>query len=226
MMDAMRARPVAADHPCRRQGDADEIRSAQGAAPDRRAADARASARQRRRGSTPARTVVVVGEQAASRSSRRSRAHGRRSSSCRSRSSAPRHAVLQAKAALAGFDGDILILYGDVPLVAAETMRAMLDRLHAADAPAAVVLGFRPADPAQYGRIIADADGRIDKMVEYKDATAEERADRPVQFGPDGGARGGSVAAAGAGRQRQCGGRILSARHRHARRRRRARARR
>src|SRR3546814_9600313 len=57
------------------------------------------------------------------------------------------HAVLQAEAALAGFDGDVLILYGDVPLVNAATMRRMIDRLHAEDSPIAVVLGFRPADP-------------------------------------------------------------------------------
>src|SRR3546814_6054221 len=65
------------------------------------------------------------------------------------------HAVLQAKGVLAGFDGDVLILYGDVPLVTTATMRRMLDRLHEADSPAAVVLGFRPADPLAYGRVIA-----------------------------------------------------------------------
>jgi bifunctional UDP-N-acetylglucosamine pyrophosphorylase/glucosamine-1-phosphate N-acetyltransferase len=86
------------------------------------------------------------------------------------------HAVQQGEGALAGFDGDVLILYGDVPLVRPETMARMLDRLNAADAAAAVVLGFRPADPLAYGRIIADADGVIAKMVEYKDASADERA--------------------------------------------------
>ncbi|WP_404369936.1 bifunctional UDP-N-acetylglucosamine diphosphorylase/glucosamine-1-phosphate N-acetyltransferase GlmU [Sphingomonas sp. MMS24-J45] len=85
------------------------------------------------------------------------------------------HAVAQAEAALAGFDGDVLILYGDVPLVTSATMQAMIDRLNADDAPAIVVLGFRPADAAAYGRIIA-TDGIIDKMVEYKDATDAERA--------------------------------------------------
>jgi len=86
------------------------------------------------------------------------------------------HAVAQAREALAGFEGDVLILYGDVPLVRAETMRAMVDRLHGADAPACVVLGFRPDDPGAYGRILAGADGRIDRMVEYKDASETERA--------------------------------------------------
>jgi len=87
------------------------------------------------------------------------------------------HAVRQAEAALAGFAGDVLILYGDVPLVSPATMRRMVARLHAADAPAAVVLGFRPADPAAYGRVIADGEGRIARMVEYKDASEAERAE-------------------------------------------------
>jgi bifunctional UDP-N-acetylglucosamine pyrophosphorylase / glucosamine-1-phosphate N-acetyltransferase len=85
------------------------------------------------------------------------------------------HAVAQAKEALAGFAGDVLILYGDVPLVSAATMSRMIDRLNFGIEPRAVVLGFRPADAGAYGRIIAGADGTIAKMVEYKDASAEER---------------------------------------------------
>jgi bifunctional UDP-N-acetylglucosamine pyrophosphorylase/glucosamine-1-phosphate N-acetyltransferase len=87
------------------------------------------------------------------------------------------HAVAQAQAALAGFEGDVLILYGDVPLVSPATMRRMLERLAEERQATAVVLGFRPADPGAYGRIIADADGRIAKMVEFKDADADERAE-------------------------------------------------
>ena len=86
------------------------------------------------------------------------------------------HAVRQAEGALAGFEGDVLILYGDTPLVEAETMSKMLARLHAPDAPAVVVVGFRPADPGAYGRILASEDGTIDKMVEFKDASEDERA--------------------------------------------------
>ncbi len=85
------------------------------------------------------------------------------------------HAVQQAQAALAGFEGDVLVLYGDVPFVRPATMQAMLDRLHANDAPAVVVLGFEPEDALAYGRVIAD-NGHVRKMVEFKDATAEERA--------------------------------------------------
>ena len=86
------------------------------------------------------------------------------------------HAVQQAQAALEGFDGDVLILYGDVPMVQTETCARMLARLHDADRPAAVVLGFRPADPLAYGRILLDEQGMIARMVEYKDATEQERA--------------------------------------------------
>ncbi|MDB5697197.1 MAG: glmU, partial [Alphaproteobacteria bacterium] len=86
------------------------------------------------------------------------------------------HAVQQARQALDGFAGDVLILYGDTPLVAPETMARMLARLHAPDEPAIVVLASRPADPRTYGRVIAGADGTIAKMVEYKDGTDQERA--------------------------------------------------
>jgi len=86
------------------------------------------------------------------------------------------HAVQQAEGTLGGFQGDVLILYGDTPLVEAETMSHMLSRLNAPDAPAVVVVGFRPDDPAAYGRILATPDGTIEKMVEHKDANEAERA--------------------------------------------------
>ena len=70
----------------------------------------------------------------------------------------------------------LLVLYGDVPFVTGATMRRMVARLHEADSPASVVLGFEPADPLRYGRVIADEAGVIAKMVEYKDATEAERA--------------------------------------------------
>lgn len=85
------------------------------------------------------------------------------------------HAVLQAADSLAGFDGDVVILYGDVPLVRSATMVSLIDRLNAADAPAAVVLGFRPVDAGAYGRVVAQS-GVIEKMVEFKDASDAERA--------------------------------------------------
>jgi bifunctional UDP-N-acetylglucosamine pyrophosphorylase/glucosamine-1-phosphate N-acetyltransferase len=92
------------------------------------------------------------------------------------------HAVQQAEGALMGFEGDVLILYGDVPFVPTATMQAMIDRLNAPDAPAVVVLAFEPADAQQYGRVITDGD-YVTKMVEHKDATPEERAVRLCNSG-------------------------------------------
>lgn len=86
------------------------------------------------------------------------------------------HAVQQAREALSGFSGAVLVMYGDVPFVRPETMQAMLDRLEQGDAPAAVVLGFEPEDAGAYGRVLTDGEGRISKMVEYKDADDVERA--------------------------------------------------
>ncbi len=85
------------------------------------------------------------------------------------------HAVLQAATALAGFAGDVLVMYADVPFVSPATMRAMLERLHGPDDPAVVVLGFAPTQTLAYGRVIAEGD-RIAMMVEHKDASAAERA--------------------------------------------------
>lgn len=92
------------------------------------------------------------------------------------------HAVQQAEGALAGFEGDVLILYGDVPFVPTRTMRAMIDRLNAPDTPAVVVLAFEPADPLQYGRVVTQGD-RVVKMVEHKDASEAERAVRLCNSG-------------------------------------------
>jgi len=128
----------------------------------------------------PARTVVVVG----SGREQIEAALGDRAETCLQEPQlGTGHAVQQAQAGLAGFEGDVLILYGDVPFVRAQTMEAMLDRLHAEDKPAVVVLGFEPADALQYGRVIADADGQIAKMVEHKDASEEERACRLCNSG-------------------------------------------
>jgi bifunctional UDP-N-acetylglucosamine pyrophosphorylase / glucosamine-1-phosphate N-acetyltransferase len=93
------------------------------------------------------------------------------------------HAVQQAKATLAGYDGPVLILYGDTPFVETATLRRMLDRLDGDGGPGVVVLASSPADPLKYGRIILGEGDRIAKMVEFKDATEEERAVRLCNSG-------------------------------------------
>ncbi|WP_120717720.1 bifunctional UDP-N-acetylglucosamine diphosphorylase/glucosamine-1-phosphate N-acetyltransferase GlmU [Tsuneonella amylolytica] len=128
----------------------------------------------------PSRTVVVVGS---GREQIEGAVSGRAATALQEPQLGTGHAVQQAEADLADFSGDVLILYGDVPFVRPATMRRMLDRLHEDDAPAVVVLGFEPDDTLQYGRVIAGADGTIEKMVEHKDANEAERACRLCNSG-------------------------------------------
>src|SRR5689334_18086032 len=86
------------------------------------------------------------------------------------------HAVQQAQAPLEGYSDPVLILYGDTPFVEAETLRRMIDRLNGDGGPGVVVLASYQDDPAKYGRILLGEGDRIAKMVEYRDATEEERA--------------------------------------------------
>lgn len=82
------------------------------------------------------------------------------------------HAVAQAAPLLADAPGDAIVLYGDTPFVRPETLQAMLD---ARARHAVVVLGFQARDPGRYGRLIATGED-LQRIVEYKDATHEERA--------------------------------------------------
>ena len=86
------------------------------------------------------------------------------------------HAVRAALPALDGFDGDILVLYGDTPLIGSSTLRAMLDARRTPPHPAVAVLGFRPPDPGSYGRLMVGADGLLDAIVEAKDASPDQLA--------------------------------------------------
>jgi bifunctional UDP-N-acetylglucosamine pyrophosphorylase/glucosamine-1-phosphate N-acetyltransferase len=83
------------------------------------------------------------------------------------------HAVAAAETALKGFDGTLLVLFGDTPLLTAATLNALVSRL-GKDAEIAA-LGFRPDDPTGYGRMVCDGD-RLLGIVEHKDATPEERS--------------------------------------------------
>ena len=82
------------------------------------------------------------------------------------------HAVDQARAALDGVAGDVVVLYGDTPFIRSETLEAMLAARALHDV---VVLGFNAADPGRYGRLIAQDDA-LERIVEFKDATEDERA--------------------------------------------------
>ena len=82
------------------------------------------------------------------------------------------HAALQAAAVLEGFPGDVAVLYADNPLITPETLR----RLAAARGDAGLALvAMRPADTGRYGRVLNNAAGEVERVVEWADATAEER---------------------------------------------------
>ncbi|SFB75328.1 bifunctional UDP-N-acetylglucosamine diphosphorylase/glucosamine-1-phosphate N-acetyltransferase GlmU [Tropicimonas isoalkanivorans] len=82
------------------------------------------------------------------------------------------HAVQQAQLALDGAGGDVIVLYGDTPLIRPETLGAMKE---ARANHAVVVLGFEAANPGRYGRLVMDGD-TLERIVEFKDATDEERS--------------------------------------------------
>ncbi len=90
------------------------------------------------------------------------------------------HAVAQARAALDGFTGDVIVLYGDTPFIDPATLERMIEARASFDL---VMLGFDIAEvQPRYGRLIMDGD-RLVKIVEYKDATEEERAIRFTNSG-------------------------------------------
>jgi len=88
-------------------------------------------------------------------------------------------AAASARLALEGFAGDVLVLAGDAPLLSAAELRKLLE-LHHAEGAAATVLSFEPDEPGSYGRIVRDADGRLEAIVEARDATPEQLAVREV----------------------------------------------
>ncbi len=90
------------------------------------------------------------------------------------------HAVRQAEAALEGFEGDVIVLYADTPLIRPETVEAVFAALEDA---AVAVLGFEPDEPGGYGRLIESAPGVLEAIVEAKDASAAQRAVRLCNSG-------------------------------------------
>ena len=87
------------------------------------------------------------------------------------------HAVRQALPLLEGFEGRVIVLYGDTPFIGAETLDVLA--AHPSDV---VVLGFEAADPGRYGRLVTGPEG-LERIVEYKDADEATRAIRLVNSG-------------------------------------------
>jgi bifunctional UDP-N-acetylglucosamine pyrophosphorylase/glucosamine-1-phosphate N-acetyltransferase len=91
------------------------------------------------------------------------------------------HAVRMAESALAGFTGDVFVLYGDTPFLSAETLAAMTTAR--ADGADLVALGFDAAEPGGYGRMVTGSGDTLERIVEAKDASAMELAIRTCNSG-------------------------------------------
>jgi bifunctional UDP-N-acetylglucosamine pyrophosphorylase/glucosamine-1-phosphate N-acetyltransferase len=88
-------------------------------------------------------------------------------------------AVRSAHAALEGFDGDVLILSGDTPMLTPELLGELVEAHRAAGADA-TILSAEPPDPRLYGRLVRAADGTVQKIVEGTDANEEEQRIREI----------------------------------------------
>jgi UDP-N-acetylglucosamine diphosphorylase/glucosamine-1-phosphate N-acetyltransferase len=92
------------------------------------------------------------------------------------------HAVLQTQELLADFDGDILILYGDVPLLTEVTLNKLLEA-HRKRKAAATVLTAILDNPSHYGRILRDRRGMVQEIVEVKDASTDQIKVKEINTG-------------------------------------------
>jgi UDP-N-acetylglucosamine diphosphorylase/glucosamine-1-phosphate N-acetyltransferase len=92
------------------------------------------------------------------------------------------HAVAQAEPILADFQGDVLVLYGDVPLLQSTTLRTLWD-VHRRQQATVTIVTACLDNPTGYGRILRDAAGRITRIVEERDAAEAEKAVREINSG-------------------------------------------
>lgn len=92
------------------------------------------------------------------------------------------HAVLQAEPALMAFEGDVVVLSGDVPLLTVSSMKVLLKHHRASKAVATILTAELP-DPTGYGRVLRNPDASVKRIVEHKDATEDERKATEINSG-------------------------------------------
>ena len=92
------------------------------------------------------------------------------------------HAVQQLLGPLADFDGELLVLNGDVPLLREQTIADLLQR-HRDSGAAVTLLTARLADPSGYGRVFADAEGQVSAIVEHRDCSEAQRRNTLINAG-------------------------------------------
>ena len=124
----------------------------------------------------PERTVLVIGPELEAVAGSLAGACGAVACVVQEKPLGTAHAVAQTRPLLEGFDGDVLVVYADTPLVRGETMAGLVRARRESDGAAAAVLGFRPADPGAYGRLILAPDGTLARIVEHAEAGEAEHA--------------------------------------------------
>jgi bifunctional UDP-N-acetylglucosamine pyrophosphorylase / glucosamine-1-phosphate N-acetyltransferase len=119
------------------------------------------------------RTIVVTGAHAPAVGEHVAKTMGPNSTAIQDPPLGTAHAVRSAESALAGFDGDVIILYGDAPFVPAERIEEMFALRSAKGG--IVALAFEAVNPTGYGRVVRSADETLERIVEHKDASEIER---------------------------------------------------
>ncbi|MCC7008268.1 MAG: bifunctional UDP-N-acetylglucosamine diphosphorylase/glucosamine-1-phosphate N-acetyltransferase GlmU [Acidobacteria bacterium] len=131
---------------------------------------------------SPVETIVVIGQGADEMREALAGRHERLTFVMQSPQLGTGHAVLQAEPVLQGRRGTLLVLYGDVPLLQASTLQRLLEH-HRSRGAAATVLTANLPDPFGYGRIVRDAQGRLTRIVEERDASGDQRSIREINSG-------------------------------------------
>ncbi len=123
----------------------------------------------------PERTVLVIGPELEAAASGLEGGDGGVACAMQREPLGTAHAVAQTRPLLEDYGGDVIVVYADTPLVRAETLGRLVRARREGEA-AAAVLGFRPEDPAEYGRLILSPDGTLARIVEHAEASADQRA--------------------------------------------------
>jgi len=83
--------------------------------------------------------------------------------------------AINGNSELNNFNGTIIVIYGDHPFIKPQTLSIMIEKLQKRNNASVVVLGFNPENPGEYGRLVINKDGELDKIVESRDANEEQK---------------------------------------------------
>lgn len=119
------------------------------------------------------RVLVIVGHRGETVSGYLSKSHPRAECIIQAEQLGTGHAIMQAKSALLGFNGRVIVLSGDVPLLTKTSMDGLIGH-HAISNASATILTAEMSDPIGYGRVVRNVDGSVTKIVEHREASQDE----------------------------------------------------